>query len=118
MFRQLRGLKLEEESGHIIFIPHMEKVCSSVRKVYGRSPTGELNDVDVNSTVWRYIHECYGKTSKLHTEECRNRIGEQMEHDTEGHERLQAHKRRRDVEPEIGTNRTQVARENEGDPTP
>ena len=43
----------------------------------------------------------HGKTSKPHTEECRNWIGEQMEHDPEGHERLQAHKRRRDVEPEI-----------------
>ena len=28
-----------------------------------------------------------GKTSKLRTEECRTRTGEQMEHDPEGHER-------------------------------
>ena len=59
-----------------------------------------------------------GKTSKLHTEECRNRSGEPMEHDPEGHERLQAHKRRRDVEPEVGANRAPLAREYEGDPTP
>ena len=50
----------------------------------------------------------HGKTSKLHTEKCRNRIDE-------GHERLQAHKRRRDVEPEVEAKRTLVARENEGD---
>ena len=42
--------------------------------------------------------------AKPHTEECRSRIGEQMEHDPEGHERLQVHKSRRD------------ARANEGDP--
>ena len=53
----------------------------------------------------------HGKTSKPNTEECRNRIGEQMEHNTEGHERLQAHKRRR-------TNRASVARENEGELAP
>ena len=41
-----------------------------------------------------------------------------MEHDREGHERLQAHKRGRDVEPEVEANRAPVARENEGDPTP
>ena len=40
------------------------------------------------------------KTSKHHTEECRNRIGEQTEHDPEGHERAL------------------VARENETDPAP
>ena len=40
----------------------------------------------------------HGKTSKPHTEEYRTRIGQQMEHDPEGHERLQVHKRRRDVE--------------------
>ena len=30
----------------------MEKVYSIVRKVYGRSPTGDLNDLDVNNAVW------------------------------------------------------------------
>ena len=60
----------------------------------------------------------HGKTSTPHTEECRSGIGEQMEHDPEGHERLQANKRRRDVEPEIGANRAPVARKNEGDPAP
>ena len=38
-----------------------------------------------------------------------------MEHDPEGHERLQAYKRRRDEEPENEANRASVARENEGD---
>ena len=46
----------------------------------------------------------HGKTSTLHTEECRNRIGEQMKHDPEGHERLHAHQRRRDVEFEVEAN--------------
>ena len=41
-----------------------------------------------------------------------------MEHDPEGHERLQVHKRRRDVEPEIEASRAPVAKENEGDPAP
>ena len=58
----------------------------------------------------------HGKTSKLHTVECRNRIGEQLEHDPEGHERLKFHKRRRDVEPEIEANRAPIGSENEGDP--
>ena len=43
----------------------------------------------------------HGKTATPHTEECRKRIGEQMEHHLEGHERLQVHKRRRDAEPEV-----------------
>ena len=41
-----------------------------------------------------------------------------MEHDPEGQERLQAHKRRRDVELEVEVDRAPVARENEGDPAP
>ena len=41
-----------------------------------------------------------------------------MEHDPESHERLQVHKRRRDVEPEVEVDRAPVARENEGDPAP
>ena len=44
-------------------------------------------------------------------------IGEQMEHDPEGHERLQVHKRRRDVEPEVEGDRAPVVREDDGDPT-
>ena len=39
-----------------------------------------------------------------------------MEHDPEGHERLQAHTRRQDVHQEIEANRAPVAREGEGDP--
>ena len=57
-----------------------------------------------------------GKTSKPHTVEYRNRIGEQMEHDPEGHERLKFHKRRRDVEPESEANGARIASENEADP--
>ena len=30
----------------------MEKVYSIVRQIYGRSPTDELNDLDVNNAVW------------------------------------------------------------------
>ena len=41
-----------------------------------------------------------------------------MEHDPEGHERLQAHKRSRDVVLEVEANPAPVARENEGDPAP
>ena len=44
------------------------------------------------------LHE---KTARPHTDECRARIGEQMEHDPEGHERLQPLRRRRDVEPAV-----------------
>ena len=33
-------------------VPHMGKVYSIVRKIYGRSPTGDLNDLDVNTAVW------------------------------------------------------------------
>ena len=58
----------------------------------------------------------HGKTAKPHTAECRTRSGDQMEHDPEGHECLQVHKRRRDVEPEVEVERTPVFRENEGDP--
>ena len=40
-----------------------------------------------------------GRQQHSHTEECRTRIGEEMEHDPEGHESLQVHKCRREVEP-------------------
>ena len=30
----------------------MDKVCSIVRKIYGRSPTDDLIDLDVNIAVW------------------------------------------------------------------
>ena len=33
-------------------VSHMEKVCSIVRQTYGRSPTDDLNDLDVNNTKW------------------------------------------------------------------
>ena len=33
----------------------MEKVYSIVRKIYGRSPTDDLNDLDANTAVWSLI---------------------------------------------------------------
>ena len=33
-------------------VPHMEKVHSIVRQINGRSPTDDLNDLDVNNAVW------------------------------------------------------------------
>ena len=56
------------------------------------------------------------KISKLLTEECRKRLGGQTEQGSEGHDRLQVHRRRRDVEPKVEVDRAPVARENEGDP--
>ena len=53
-----RFLQLAAGNGHIIslclqaFAPHMDKVCSIVRKIYGRSPTEDLNDLDMDTAVW------------------------------------------------------------------
>ena len=33
-------------------VPHMEKVYSIVRQIYGRSPTDDLNDFDENNAFW------------------------------------------------------------------
>ena len=33
-------------------VPHMEKVHSIVRQIHGRSPTDDLNDLDVNNAIW------------------------------------------------------------------
>ena len=33
-------------------VPHMEKVYSIVRKIYGRSRMDDLDDLDVNTAVW------------------------------------------------------------------
>ena len=33
-------------------VPHMNKVFSIVRQTYGRSPTDDLNDLDVNTAIW------------------------------------------------------------------
>ena len=33
-------------------VPHMEKVYSIVRQIYGRSPTDDLNDFDLNNAFW------------------------------------------------------------------
>ena len=35
-------------------VPHMEKVYSIVRQIFGRSPTDDLNDLDENYAVWVY----------------------------------------------------------------
>ena len=35
-------------------VPHMEKVHSIVTKIYGRSPTDDLDDLDVNTAIWVY----------------------------------------------------------------
>ena len=49
---------LEAENGHIILhmspagVPHMKKVYSIVRHIHGRSPTDDLNDLDVNTATW------------------------------------------------------------------
>ena len=53
-----RILKLEAEKWPHNFhmspaaLLHMEKVYSIVRQIYGRSPTDDLNDLDVNNAVW------------------------------------------------------------------
>ena len=72
--------------------------------------------------VWRLValcvlrHCCSWEDIKTHTEECRSRIGEQMGHEPEGHERSQVHRRRRDVEPEVEVDWAPVATEKKGDP--
>ena len=60
----------------------------------------------------------HGKTSQLHTEECRQRSGEQVEDYPEGHVLLQVHERRRDAKPEVEVDQASVAIENEGGPAP
>ena len=44
-------LKLETVIGHIIF---MSPAVSIVRQIYGRSPTDDLIDLDVNNAFWVY----------------------------------------------------------------
>ena len=34
----------------------MEKIFSIVRQRYGRSPTGQMKDLDVNAAIWTYIY--------------------------------------------------------------
>ena len=33
-------------------VPHMEKVFSTIRKIYDRKPTDDLKDLDVNTAIW------------------------------------------------------------------
>ena len=33
-------------------VPHMNKVYSIVRKIYGRSLTDDMDDLDVNTAIW------------------------------------------------------------------
>ena len=35
-----------------VVVPHMKKVYSIVRQNYGRSPTDDLNDLDVTNAIW------------------------------------------------------------------
>ena len=70
--QEIQGfLKVEAEKWPQIFdispaaVPHMEKVYSIVRQIYGRSPTDDLNDLDENNALWVYIHE-------RHTPSCRS----------------------------------------------
>ena len=50
--------KQEANFGHIIFyvspdcVPHTNKVFSIVRQTYGRNPTDDLKDLDVNTAIW------------------------------------------------------------------
>ena len=56
--QEIQGiLKLEAGNRYINFtspavVPHMENVCSIVRQIFGRSPTDDVNDLDVNNAVW------------------------------------------------------------------
>ena len=57
--QEIQGfLKLEAEKWPQFFdmspaaVPHMEKVYSIVRQIYGRSPTDDLNDLDENNALW------------------------------------------------------------------
>ena len=36
-------------------VPHMEKVHSIVRQIYGRSPMDDLTDLEVNNAVWSFF---------------------------------------------------------------
>ena len=40
-------------------VPHMEKVLTIVRQTYGRSPTDDLKDLDVNTAIWGIFYVCH-----------------------------------------------------------
>ena len=40
-------------------VPHMEKVFSIVRKIYDRTPTDDLNDLDVNTAICFFFFVCH-----------------------------------------------------------
>ena len=50
-------------------VPHMEKVYSIVRQIYGRSPTDDLNDLNLNTAAWKiYVRQsssCSSSWSRL-----------------------------------------------------
>ena len=58
-----RFLQLEVGNGNIFShmspaaVPHMEKVHSIIRQVYGRSPTDDSNDLDENNAFCVFFHE-------------------------------------------------------------
>ena len=67
---------------HVLLAPRRRYVTrADLRKYGGAIGSAACSDIAV-----------HGKTAKSHTEECRTRIEEQMEHDPEGHERLQVHR--------------------------
>ena len=50
-------LELQTQNVHMspAVVPHMGKVCSVVRKTHGRSPTDDLDDLDVNTAIWCFF---------------------------------------------------------------
>ena len=43
-------------------VPHMNKVFSIARQTYGRSPMDDLNDLDVNTTIWVIFVSCHSSS--------------------------------------------------------
>ena len=43
-------------------VPHMNKVFSIARQTYGRSPMDDLNDLDVNTTIWVIFVTCHSSS--------------------------------------------------------
>ena len=54
-------------------VPRMDKVYSIVRKIYGWSPTDDLNDLDENNALWGYIYERHTPSC---SSSCRDVFGE------------------------------------------
>ena len=116
----LRGLPWDDtERGANAAEAVSSPTSSSCPSPFGATSALWANLTKYGVTIW--CAACsdialHGKTAKAHTDECRARIGEQMEHDPERHERLQLHKRRQDAEREVEGARAPVVREIAGDP--